>query len=410
MQFCTTDDYDLPAPPSTSDYHEAKLINIALVRRGQCSFSRKVRVAMEKGAHAVVIVDKEDSKYTDADMANIIVAEDGTAQDIHIPSVFISKERGRDLIAAAEISQVIIELAWDLPTNHVVATDLWMSSASRESMKFLKEFTKNRRTLNEVLMFTPHYAIFGMDTSSSAAESVQALCSDSSGRYCAEDPDGDGPITGKAVIEEDLRQLCLHQLTKVERPFYADLTTSAATRPVYSKEFWDYIEIFSDACPLDGRTPEHQFGKPCSERLLTKVGVDVNRIDQCVVDSKEQKLKEQRDNTAWSPRALRINGWRYSGILDVDLVTRAICSGFVSTPAECKAILHPRNPFRFYSTVKPGISISELIGTLSMVIACLASAMWLYMRYQRKQMQFQIREEVMLEVEAAMGEYGKLRG
>ena len=32
---------------------------------------------------------------------------------------------------------------------------------------------------------------------------------------------------------------------------------------------------------------------------------------------------------AWSPRAIRINGWRYSGMLEADLVARAVCSGFI---------------------------------------------------------------------------------
>ena len=32
---------------------------------------------------------------------------------------------------------------------------------------------------------------------------------------------------------------------------------------------------------------------------------------------------------AWSPRAIRINGWRYSGMLEADLVVRAVCSGFI---------------------------------------------------------------------------------
>ena len=34
--------------------------------------------------------------------------------------------------------QVVVELAWDLPTDHVVTMDMWMSSASIESNKFLK--------------------------------------------------------------------------------------------------------------------------------------------------------------------------------------------------------------------------------------------------------------------------------
>ena len=34
---------------------------------------------------------------------------------------------------------MVVELAWDLPTDQVVTMDMWMSSASIESNKFLKE-------------------------------------------------------------------------------------------------------------------------------------------------------------------------------------------------------------------------------------------------------------------------------
>jgi len=41
--------------------------------------------------------------------------------------------------ARARQVQVVVELAWDLPTDQVVTMDMWMSSASIESNKFLKE-------------------------------------------------------------------------------------------------------------------------------------------------------------------------------------------------------------------------------------------------------------------------------
>merc|ERR1712032_1619986 len=63
------------------------------------------------------------------------------------------------------------------------------------------------------------------------------------------------------------------------------------------------------------------------------------------MNTKQEKLANERENSAWSPRALRINGWRYSGILDADLVARAVCSGFINQPEECQQLLKPRDPF-----------------------------------------------------------------
>lgn len=89
---CTKDDYFIP-PPITekvgqSGYDKVKLINIVMVRRGSCSFTTKVRVAQDyKEAHAVIIIDREDSDLTSESLANIIVADDGYGGGIHIPSV-----------------------------------------------------------------------------------------------------------------------------------------------------------------------------------------------------------------------------------------------------------------------------------------------------------------------------------
>jgi len=412
---CREEDYTVPEPETTqrsgSDYKEVKLINIIMVRRGKCSFTTKVRVAYQKGAHAVLIVDKEDSQLTSKDLRKIIVADDGFGDKIHIPSVLISKEDGRRLINAAKRSQVIVELAWDVPTNHVVSTDMWMSSASQASLKFLKEFSKNRRVLNEVMIFIPHYAVFSMDGSDPAV--YNDLCSDETGQYCAEDPDGAGPITGKMVLREDVRQLCIHEVYKKHRTSYDLSKMDPATMPVveYAEEYWSYIEKFLDRCSLDGSGPQDKFGDDCSEKLMSEVGIDVQKINTCMATTSTKKLKKEREYPAWSPRALRINGWRYSGILDPDLVTRAICSGFIHQPKECKDMIRPRNPFKPYTgATAEGVSFSTLMGWLGGTLLVAFSSLMLYKRYLKKEMRTTLREEVMLEVQAQMGNYSKLSG
>merc|ERR1712087_513215 len=96
---------------------------------------------------------------------------------------------------------------------------------------------------------------------------------------------------------------------------------------------------FAEACPIAAPTADERFGKVCAERLLQKVGLDVARVNECISSTRDAKLKHELENTAWSPRALRINGWRYGGMLDAELVTRAICSGFITQPDECKNLL-----------------------------------------------------------------------
>jgi len=409
-QHCTKEDYDVEQPKVNKGEKGAmRLLHIIVVRRGECSFTTKVRVAQEKGAHAVIIVDKEDSKLTSEDMANIIIADDGFGASIRIPSVFVSKEDGNALISALQNEEVIVELAWNLPTSHVVQVDLWMSSASSESVMFLKDFAPMRKQLNRVVAFQPHFAVFGVAGQQSTALHNQ-LCSDSSGQYCAEDPDGAGPITGRDVLEENVRQLCIHQVSKVPRKSVNSQKAGMEEGVMFAGHFWDYVEQFLDNCPLNGGDPVNRFGRQCSDKLMKMVGVDTTLVDRCVQENTTAYLKKEREFQAWSPRALRINGWRYSGVLDAELVTRAICSGFVQEPIECKDLTKDRDPFGEAQAVQHGNRVKELVFAIMAVTAVMGAVMMCYKGYLKQEMRASLREEVMLEVQAQIGEYQKMQG
>lgn len=68
---------------------------------------------------------------------------------------------------------------------------------------------------------------------------------------------------------------------------------------------------------------------------MKDMDIDTDLVSRCIQSSASTKLKDQRENVAWSPQAVRVNGWRYSGPLEPDTVTRAVCSGFVIVPKEC---------------------------------------------------------------------------
>merc|ERR1712137_1249913 len=400
---CKEDDYNIPPPDempagTSGTYNEVGLINIVMVRRGLCSFVTKVRVARAKGAHAVIIVDKENSVLTAKDISKLIIGNDGYGDDIDIPSILVSKADGGPLIeAASKMDQVVVELAWDVPTNHVVQMDLWMSSGSMETMLFLSEFAPKRRALNHAVSFVPHYHVFSM----SSTKDYNDLCTDVHAQYCAEDPDGPGPITGAMVLAEDVRQLCIHELTKVAR-------TENPKRAIveYAEKFWDYVERLAEYCPLQSTDPAYQFGSECSHTLMKHVGIEVEEIDKCTVKTKEKKLHAERENKAWSPRALRINGWRYSGTLDAELVTRAICAGFVKKPDICQHIVTPANVFREVKT--GGISVGVFFTVMLIVGFVILAAMFFYKRSLTKHMHTALREEVMLEVRSQMDAYRQL--
>merc|ERR1712176_1662704 len=144
---------------------------------------------------------------------------------------------------------------------------------------------------------------------------------------------------------------------------------------------------------------------------MSELGVDVPKLQTCVSRDKQKKLQHERENQAWSPRALRINGWRYSGILDADLVTRAICSAFVTQPIECKKLTDPPNPFiplQPQANSGDGVTFGEFIAWLGGTVVLAFGALLLYRHYLKKDMRTTLREEVMLEVQAQMGAYSQM--
>jgi len=404
---CHDDDYELPPLDKISSdsksNDQVRLINIVLVRRGECSFVTKVKVASKKGAHAVIIVDREDSTLTSHDLQNMIVADDGFGDRISIPSILISNTDGAHLIDAAKHGEAIVELVWNIPTDKVVDIDLWMNSAARDSQAFLQQFTEARKVLNEVVKFTPHYHVFSADPTISG---YSGLCSDPSARYCAEDPDGAGPVSGKDVLEENVRQLCIHELTRVPRS--RKLSESAIV--FYAEKWWNYVEQLPQRCPVDSQDSAKRFGTECSEKLMEHVAIDVEKVRHCVATTRDQKLESELVNKAWSPRALRVNGWRYKGMLKADLVTRAVCSGFLRQPEECKTLFTKRDHAEKYTgeVIRPGISAGLLAVSAVSVVLCSFCALLLYRQALEKKIRHQITEQVMLEVNDRMCEYNNL--
>jgi len=66
---------------------------VVLVERGNCKFTTKARNIQEAGGKMAIIYDNkvELSQY-------ISMGDDGTGDNIHIPSIFISEKKGEDLL------------------------------------------------------------------------------------------------------------------------------------------------------------------------------------------------------------------------------------------------------------------------------------------------------------------------
>eukprot|EP00930_Biecheleria_cincta_P056428 TRINITY_DN42558_c0_g1_i1.p1 TRINITY_DN42558_c0_g1~~TRINITY_DN42558_c0_g1_i1.p1 ORF type:complete len:488 (+),score=99.71 TRINITY_DN42558_c0_g1_i1:23-1486(+) len=398
---CDDSDYELPSrasPALDSNGENAgqELVNVVLVRRGICTFVKKVSVAQEKGAHAVIVVDTESSELSTEEVQHIVMSApaDGSADMVRIPSMLISKMDGQKLIDAASQESLVVELAWDIPRGKVVMTDFWMSSGSREAAKFLHDFKDCADALKDDLQFVPHYHIFSLSEDGADSESTGHLCLDGGSELCAPDPDGPGPITGEDVANEDARQLCILNTTAKKRD---------ATSAVYSQPFWHYVDRFHRHCKLEASDVSRRFGDQCSWSTMAAVGIDADAVKDCMQRHRIPMLREQLKNVAWSPQALRINGWRYSGPLDPETVLKAVCAGYSTQPAACHELLK-NNPAIFKRAIR-GITSSALIVGLALLVLALYVVFYSYRRHVTSSVRKVLREEVMLEVQSQMADY-----
>jgi len=411
--YCSEDDYDLPPVQSTGSIHATgeRIHDILVLELNtHCTACKKVRIAQSKGASAVVFIDVSgDSEKL---VQEKILGDDGWGSEVTIPSILVSRAVGDKLFAAVSHSDkdVVVELAWDIPQSQVVSVDFWWSSGARGAEEFLQHFKDYAEVLGHSMQFVPHYYVF--DVPATAAGSMGQLCTNATGtkgvRHCAPDPDGPGPVTGSDVANEDVRQLCLWHKT-------AEASAPGAGDGKFSQFWWEYVSGIYNVCPLESETRQLRFGsKACSYKAMAAMSLDLDVIDACVQQYGEEYLEESASEGAWSEEALRINGWRYQGVLDAETVLKAVCSGYSTPLPACEQLLNgwmrktahmlKHKAFRGLSNNAFGLLMGSIC--ILSVINC-----YLYRRYLQKFLKRQMAEEVMMEVQHQMAEWrGKSSG
>ncbi|KYK71799.1 PA domain protein [Toxoplasma gondii TgCatPRC2] len=343
---CKDEQYALPSEKANTTEAKSASPVIVMVRRGGCNFVNKVKVAQRKGAKAVIVADTKGSLSSQKDVKKVIVSDDGWGESIKIPSLLLSEEDANFLISAGDglfedgasdgvrptrtdgqgKETVILELVWSLPKDHAVQIDVWSTPSSTQSAKFLKEFAPYAHAFKDKIDFQPHYWVMSM------ARDFHEMCTDSTADFCAFDPDFGGKTTGKMVLQESVRQMCLWDTTK---KLHSDNPHSG----FYSPEWWSYIEAVPSVCPHEDTDDEHRFGESCSYKLMELLQVNIRQVKKCYDEKFNTILAHELVNRAWAPNAIIINKTRYSGSLDPELVTRAICTAFAATQPECENFL-----------------------------------------------------------------------
>ncbi|EER19918.1 conserved hypothetical protein [Perkinsus marinus ATCC 50983] len=390
-------------------------MNIVVVERGTCTFVSKVRVAeAKKNAAAVLILQSYEKR--DQDITNVVPADDGYGSRVNVPTILLSWAdsellRGwldrfnKDNSKATDVRMhkyVLVELSWNLPVQHVVVFDWWTSAGRQDSYKLFHDLAPFFREMKGRINIRPHYNVFSLDY-----KAYEDMClSVDEHTYCSDDVESNSQLTGRMVVNEDLRQLCIRELTAEALSAGDALGTFK-----HSDAYIDYKDIYLRECPASmahdawkNTADDRKFGDACAERVMKQLRIDVASIDKCMKDdvTKRSILNAQVQTKAWSPSAVRINGWRYAGDLDADPIRKAICSAFTDPPSACSKYEAPDIIY------EGGVTFGTVVLILLGILAGLGIGMLIYKKFITRSLQAQLREEVMLEVKSQMAEYTPL--
>ena len=312
---------------------------ILMVDRGDCSFVQKVRNAQRSGAAGVVIADNtclcSDTDCVSANGEDVcqtaepIMADDGSGQDISIPSFLMFKKDADAVKAELRANHMVqIEMTWALPSpDDRVEYDLWTTPSDLVSRDFQKAFKDVAVALGDRAYFTPHMYVYdGIKSHCQGADGENMcfnLCTNN-GRYCATDPDNDldHGISGADVVRESLRRICIWK-------HYGESDG-------VGKEWWDYVAEFLHRCD----TPDYFANDDCVADAMKHANVDKERIQRCMLDSggleKDapnsfldlEMAAQARRGVVVLPTAF-VNTVALRGALTSEMVFAAICAGYL---------------------------------------------------------------------------------
>jgi len=164
-----------------------------------------------------------------------------------------------------ERSVVVGTFQWGLRVPRV-SIDLWGSPESEWIFK--KSFAPFATKLDNFIDFRPRYLVYRgadwgchVDGNKTTDPFCNIGCIDNV--YCSK---GSMVVTGKAVLEETLRQLCIYKV--------AAKTSSAAS------SWWRYVSKFATDCNVGG------FTKQCSDSIQTQIqGLSPQATETCIRES-----------------------------------------------------------------------------------------------------------------------------
>ena len=355
---------------------------IFMFDRGNCSYSLKVKHAQDVGVKAVIIANtNENEKIT-----NIIMRDNGMGGNLFIPAMMISKEDADRLKKELKTSTVTLKLGFELPQTPEITLSLVLSSGNEESQEFMKSFYDVGKVLTHYTVnLEIHYVVIQCIACKNRGFDKEEENCLGGGRYCAPDPDDliNGGLSGRDVIQEDLRQMCLLEtIKKINSDFSYD-------------NFFAYLKKFSELCSTKLND------KKCSEGLIKEFGFDLGGVKKCVSDSfgsgnvnlaankyLDKEIEFWHSNGLHVYPAVMINHYLYRGDLETSALMTAICAGYYkkNLPEFCRDVVE--------SNVIEGYNTSTVVFGLILFFGILVAVLVVYRHVAKKELEREMRKQV----------------
>ena len=313
---------------------------ILLIRRGGCSFTTKVRNAQNIGASMVFIANSKSEN-----IHSIIMADDGTGNDIVIPSAMITYEDGNviiDYMKENKNESIIVDANFGVVEDEnetedakIVTFELFFSSSEVRAYEFLKNISEYLSDFGEQITFIPHYVTHRAPNYDSDNSNPIENCV-SFGKYCYFPKDTTVEKNGRNIVIEDVRQKCMYNLSVMKNKI---------------GNYFKYMKSFYENCLISEE--KKGINVNCSEYALVDAGFTVDYLNNCVKESFNSKKYDlnsmvendnsllsqdytlQNDYVITSFPAVRINKKRLNGAIKESAVISKICEEVEEKPKFC---------------------------------------------------------------------------
>jgi hypothetical protein len=311
---------------------------ILLIRRGGCSFTTKVRNAQNVGASMVFIADNKHEN-----IHSIIMADDGTGNDIVIPSAMINYEDGNIIINYMKENKnelIIVDANFGVietenENDKNVTFEFFFSSSEIRAYEFLKNISEYLSDFGSQILFIPHYVTHRSPFYDSNSQKPIENCV-SFGKYCYFPKETTVEKDGRNIVIEDVRQKCMYNLSVMKNKI---------------SNYFKYMNSFYENCL--NVEDNKRINEECSQIALVNAGFTQDYLNNCVKESfysNKYNLKEmiENDNSLLSNDyriqndyiittfpAVSINKKSINGAIKESVVISKICEEVEKKPNFC---------------------------------------------------------------------------